>query len=190
VPAQKGPEAQYRYAQFEAPAADRAAAWLAVPGRFPDPWLVVDGRLSDAHPSQHDWGLRAYIQLARELFRGRDAGRLDGLAAELARSDREDDRQLATVAQAATLTLRDDLDDALELLQGLKTPPGPPSPTGLALDELTLEVIDDLDARGRRDRDFHGEYAPKVKELQNRLAQRLRVDPPPRAVTESKAQAG
>jgi serine/threonine-protein kinase len=68
IPKQPSPDAQYRYAQIRAPLHERRAAWLAVPGRFPDAL---------------EWASRAYIQLARQLLREGDHQALLLLAAEL-----------------------------------------------------------------------------------------------------------
>ena len=61
-------ERQYRFAQIRADEADRIAAWLAVPGYF---------------PNDSDWAWRAYVQLAGELVRGGDRLRLMRLKAGL-----------------------------------------------------------------------------------------------------------
>ena len=56
------PAAQYRYAQIQNGGPDRLAAWVAVSGYYPD---------------FAEWNSRSYIQLARELFMGRDRDRLN-----------------------------------------------------------------------------------------------------------------
>jgi serine/threonine-protein kinase len=61
-------ERQYRFAQIRAEDKDRIAAWLAVPGYF---------------PNDSDWAWRAYVQLAGELVRGGDRLRLMRLKAGL-----------------------------------------------------------------------------------------------------------
>ena len=85
-------EAQYRYAQIEAPAADRVAAWLAVAQRFPG-------------QQDHDWAVLAYTQLVHQLLRAGDRDRLVLLAAELARAGPEDEKLLAKVAHAGVAAL-------------------------------------------------------------------------------------
>ncbi|MEO6809287.1 MAG: protein kinase [Isosphaeraceae bacterium] len=101
IEGQSSPEAQYRYALFRAPIARRDAAWLAVPGRY---------------PQAHEWASRAYIQLARDLLRFGDAERLDALAADLARSPREHDKLLAQVAEVSASALRDDPQEVVSRL--------------------------------------------------------------------------
>ncbi len=85
-------EAQYRFAQLEAPPADRLAAFLAIPTRFPE-------------QKDHDWVFLAYIQVVRHLVRTDDRDRLAVLAAELARDGPEDERFLAKVAHAGVAAI-------------------------------------------------------------------------------------
>lgn len=101
IASQPSPEAQYRYAQFRAPIARRDAAWLAVPGHY---------------PQAQEWASRAYVQLARDLLRFGDSERLDALAADLARSPREHDKLLAQVAEVAASALRDDPQEVVSRL--------------------------------------------------------------------------
>ncbi len=94
IPRQSTAEAQYRYAQLRAAAADREAAWIAVPGYFPD---------------ARAWAAQAYIQLARLLLRRHDADRLRVFGAEIARwnTDQayEHENELVTIIQAAVKAL-------------------------------------------------------------------------------------
>lgn len=129
VPRQAGgPEAQYRYAQVRAASGSREAAWLAVPGYF---------------PQAHEWSARAYDQLARRLFRDRDAGRLRAFAAELEKMGRAHERQLAQVVAVGAEVLEGDVEGAIAALQGnfiaSLTDPG--------LAELALEVVLDAERR-------------------------------------------
>lgn len=91
------PQAQYRFAQTGRPES-RPAAWLAVPG-----W----------HPNSSDMAFRAYVQLARELFRRGDAERLSILAEELdawqrGKAERPLWQSLAAVARAGAGAARGD----------------------------------------------------------------------------------
>lgn len=103
VPARPTAESQYRYAQTLAPASRRPAAWLAVPGRFPD----------DLEMAQ-----LAYAQLIRDLLVRGDATRLGLLGEEFAAEhDRGNDPRwlsLARLARAAAAARRDDASAVLE----------------------------------------------------------------------------
>ncbi|MBX6313900.1 MAG: protein kinase [Isosphaeraceae bacterium] len=124
VPARPSPEAQYRYAQLEVPEGGREAAWLAVPGRFPD---------------SQDWAAKAYVQLARYLLRHRDAPRLDALAIDLERWGRAHHRdhyqRVAAVARAAARAIQDEPVEVVDKLGDLKFTTMDP-----ALVELSLEA--------------------------------------------------
>lgn len=98
VPPQTTAEAQYRYAQLQAPENDRVAAWLAVAGRF---------------PGEEAWTSKAYIQLARSLFRQRDVTRLLALANQLSTSPRAQDQALARVALAGSAALKNEPEEVL-----------------------------------------------------------------------------
>jgi serine/threonine protein kinase len=93
VPMQSSAEQQYRYAQIQARSGSREAAWLAVPGYF---------------PNAREWASRAYTQLARRLFRDRDAARLKVFAGELEKMDRAHESQLAVIAGVAASVLNGD----------------------------------------------------------------------------------
>jgi serine/threonine-protein kinase len=146
VPAQPSPDAQYRYAQLRAGESERLAAWLAVPGRFPQ-------------PAAREWNVRAYTQLARSLFRRGDADRLEALASELA-----SEANLATVARAGVAALRgepervqaafsgmlfDRLDAGVnalsfEVIARARRSVGPESPQAAPLRRLEEQVVDAL----------------------------------------------
>jgi len=70
IPRRESPEKQYRHALLWSEGADRIAAWLAVPGYFPD---------------DPDWSWRAYVQLASHLVNTADTVRLVLLKEGLAR---------------------------------------------------------------------------------------------------------
>jgi eukaryotic-like serine/threonine-protein kinase len=69
IPKQHSPDEQLRYAQLQAPRDEWAAAWLAVPGNY---------------PQSHGAVSTAYIQLARIWYRREDLEALEALASELA----------------------------------------------------------------------------------------------------------
>ena len=73
IPRQRSPEEQLRYAQLQAPRNEWAAAWLAVPGNYPQSHAAVS---------------KAYIQLARIWYRREDLEALETLATELAAWDK------------------------------------------------------------------------------------------------------
>ena len=149
-------EEQYRYAQIEAPPADREAAWLAVPGRFPG-------------DRDHEWALRAYVQLVRHLLRLGDRSRLAGLAAELERSGRADYVELSKVSQAAAAALGGQAEsvnaEIAPLLTSLKLNP--------PLAELALEVI----LRVMNPAPGSAPPSLDLTPLRNQLADALKVSP-------------
>jgi tRNA A-37 threonylcarbamoyl transferase component Bud32 len=121
----ESPEAQYHHAQLGASLADQEAAWLAVPGYFPE---------------ARAWNSQAYIQLARILLRRRDAGRLRVFATEIERWNatqaHEHENELVTIIQAATKALDGDQEGVIVQLNKLNLP----STIDPALLELALEV--------------------------------------------------
>ena len=154
--------AQYRLAQLQLSEAGREAAWLAVPGRFPD----------DRH-----WGYRAYIQLGRHLLRAGDREALAALAAELARTPLENDKDLSRVLRAGVSALDGHPDAVQEALEHAEAALQARPPD---LTELALEVI----ARARRP--APGRQAPTddLLALRRTLERALGYDPrdaPPRA---------
>jgi hypothetical protein len=95
-----GPEAQYRDAQVRAPGDGLEAAWLAVPGHF---------------PNSREWAVRAYTQLTRLFLRRGDAERLRALASSIDGWDRAQthEQELADIARAGAAVLRGDIEGAL-----------------------------------------------------------------------------
>ncbi|WP_435010004.1 serine/threonine-protein kinase [Tundrisphaera lichenicola] len=71
---------QYRHAQLVADPDDRESAWVAVSGH---------------HPQDSEWVARSYTQLAGDLFRRRDRGRLHSFAKALETSTTGRDEILA-----------------------------------------------------------------------------------------------
>jgi serine/threonine-protein kinase len=124
VPKLNSPEDQYRDAQLRAPEGVREAAWLAVPGHF---------------PNSHEWAVRAYTQLTRLLLRRGDARRLKGLAEDLAGWDQAQTHevQLAEIARAGVEALDGDVDGVLNRFTNKLDPFKLTDP---ALMELCLEV--------------------------------------------------
>jgi hypothetical protein len=121
----ESPEAQYHHAQLGASLADQEAAWLAVPGYFPE---------------ARAWNAQAYIQLARILLRRHDAERLRVFATEIERWNatqaHEHENELVTIIQAATKALDGDQEGVIVQLNKLNLP----STIDPALLELALEV--------------------------------------------------
>ncbi len=104
TPRRESAEAQYRHAWLVAPPDRLAAAWLAVPGYFPD---------------SYEWASAAYLQLGRVLYRDRDLGRATALAAEVRgwRSRQTRDEQLADVLDAGEALMRRDVDGVIGRLR-------------------------------------------------------------------------
>ena len=129
VPPRPTAALQYRYAQSRAPASQRAAAWLAVPGRF---------------PNDSDWAWSAYLQLTRGYLREGDARRLDALARELKAAEdrsgagREKWRGLERVIRAGERALDGDTGEARALLANNANV----AAMDPALAALALEVVD------------------------------------------------
>ncbi|MFO0891947.1 MAG: protein kinase [Isosphaeraceae bacterium] len=112
IPAQAGAEGQYRYAQFQAAEDDQTAAWLAVAGRF---------------PKSPEWVSRAYLQVARRLYRQRDAERLATLKSELAAwpGSKTGDQELVQIVDTAIKLCHKDYEGVLKgiaLVTGLDVP--------------------------------------------------------------------
>ena len=125
VERQNSAEQQYHYAQLQASRSDQEAAWLAVPGYFPE---------------ARDRTAQAYIQLARSLSRHRDAERLRVFAAEIARwnaaTAHEHEKELVTIVQAAAKAIDGDLEGVIVALKSLD----PGTIIDPALLELAVEV--------------------------------------------------
>ncbi len=148
-------EAQYRYALMRSSPQEREAAWLAVPGRFPQ----------DA-----DLSLASYVQLARLYFRRGDADRLGILGraikeAEEGRESRQAWQNLAVVAHAAKAALSGDVKEVAKLtsLNNFKV-------IDPALAELALEVVESASHSA-------GGSSPPLGELHDQLLKRLRFPP-------------
>ena len=94
------PEDQYLYAQVRAPKEVQEAAWLAVPGHF---------------PNSREWASRAYTQLARLLLLRHDVDRLRALAEEVDRWEggQTHEKELAAIVRAGAKALDRDLEGVL-----------------------------------------------------------------------------
>jgi serine/threonine-protein kinase len=129
IPKQNTVEEQFRYAQFQAPRADWSAAWVAVPGYF---------------PNAHDLISRAYTQLARIYYRRCDLLALAGLESELAswKERQTRDQELVDVIRIAIKLRKGDMEGVVEGLRGL-----PKNELSVIFDaglvELTLEICAD-----------------------------------------------
>ena len=160
IPKQPTAEAQYRYALMRSSSQEREAAWLAVPGRFPQ----------DA-----DQSLSSYIQLARHYLCRGDGDRLGILSraikeAEGGRDSRQSWQTLAVVAHAGQAAVSGDVKEVAKLtsLNNFKVIDPP-------LAELALEVVE------RVGNPAGGEAVP-LREFRDQLLRRLRFPP---AVPES-----
>jgi serine/threonine-protein kinase len=155
---QPSPRAQYRHALLKAPAVDREAAWLAVSGYF---------RGSEAR----EWTSRASTQLARSLFRHRDAESLDVLGGELSRSAHTHDKTLANLVKAAGAVLDGEADDAAELLGQ--------TPKLETMDPADLELMLEITLGAERVRPDPGPQVMRaLRSLQRDLIRVLQVDLP------------
>jgi serine/threonine-protein kinase len=128
IPAASTAEAQYRQAQLFSSESERVAAWLAVPGRFPE---------------ARDASIKAYVQLARTLFRERDAERLEALGRDFGRSEEAALQPISRVARAGVAALRGDGQEVLNQFSELKFDLLDP-----AVVELGYEVAEQATRRG------------------------------------------
>jgi serine/threonine-protein kinase len=153
VPKRSTAQAQFHHALLGSPQSGRDAAWLAVPGYF---------------PTDRDWTSKAYIQLARDLLRRGDAGRLQALAAELGSIDSVAARATARVAQAAAHALRGEGEEVLASFQGLNLDTRDP-----ALNELSLEVV----LRARERAGSRGPMVERLRKQEEQLNEALQLAP-------------
>jgi serine/threonine-protein kinase len=149
--------AQYRHAQLGAVGTDRAAAWLAVPGHFP------------SAARDEGWAAKAYIQLARELFRRGDPERLEALGRALEASPGYADPALTHVAPAAAAVLHNDLEGMLRHYEHVAVD----QPQNPALAELSLEIV----VQARRNVDRMSSLATRLRALEEKLNEDLAIPP-------------
>jgi serine/threonine-protein kinase len=122
-------ESQYRYAWLVAPPDRLAAAWLAVPGYFPD---------------SYEWASPAYLQLGRALYRERDVDRVVALGRDVRawRAGQTRDEQLADVLDAGEALLRRDVDGVIgRVRRVLESKERPLTDPGLV--DFALEIVAD-----------------------------------------------
>ncbi len=130
IPKQNTAEEQCRFAQIQAPQDQWVAAWLAVPGYF---------------PHSHEPISRAYIQLARILYRRGDFDALSALVAGLSRweESQKRDQELVEMAKVAISARKGDLEAVVEGFKGL-TKDELSDILDPALIELGLEICTDV----------------------------------------------
>ncbi|HKI21578.1 MAG TPA: protein kinase [Isosphaeraceae bacterium] len=130
IPKQATAEEQCRFAQIQAPPDQWVAAWLAVPGYF---------------PHSHEPISRAYIQLARILYRRGDLDALSALVAELSKweESQKRDQELVAMAGVAISARKGDLEAVVEGFKGL-TKDDLSDILDPALVELGLEICTDV----------------------------------------------
>jgi tRNA A-37 threonylcarbamoyl transferase component Bud32 len=154
IPRQPSAEAQYRFAQIQADLGTRRAAWLAVPGHF---------------PQSKEWAPRSYTQLGRLLFRDHDSMHLKPFTDELERMDRPHEKRLAEILRAGLGVLEDDPEGVLNLF----TPNFVGSLTDPAFAELALEVTLEAERAARRSAvAATNTNLSKLRQIQFRLIQR------------------
>lgn len=109
VPKQPTAAEQYRFAQLRADPADLDAAWLAVPGRF---------------PNSSEWVSSAYRQLARLYYRRADRDRMTTLQSELSswKDAKTADRELVQMIDPAIKLLTRDLDGVYDAMSRITLP--------------------------------------------------------------------
>lgn len=153
VPKQPSAEAQYRFALLAAPDAEREAAWLAVPGRF---------------PTERAWAGKAYNQLARTLLRRGDVRALESLAAELPRQGGKPAESAARVVGAAAHALKGEAEELLAQLEGADFDTRDP-----AQNELILEAVLSLRRAGAPAKALDD----RLRKLEDQLNAALQLDP-------------
>ncbi|AMV37572.1 serine/threonine-protein kinase [Planctomyces sp. SH-PL62] len=156
APRQGNAEEQYRHAQLVAPPGRLAAAWLAVPGYFPE---------------SYEWASAAYLQLGRVLYRERDGDRIRTLAREVGawRARQTRDEQLVDVLETASDVLKRDVDGVIGRLgRILDSRDGPLSDPGL-IDFCVELVVDALRATEQPGATGAAAQRPALTALRGRL---------------------
>jgi serine/threonine-protein kinase len=157
IPRQESPEEQYHHAQLRASRADQDAAWVAVPGYF---------------PNSRGWVSQAYIQLARLLLRRHDADRLKVLGLEIERwnaaGEHVHEKELVTIIHAATKALDGDPEGVIQELNNLNLV----ATIDAALLELALEVTVQATHSASQPRDMMA-IPPGLRAIQGRLLTQL-----------------
>jgi serine/threonine-protein kinase len=129
IPKQGSAEAQFRYAQLQAPRDEWAAAWLAVPGYYP--------RSQDARA-------RAYTHLARIWYRQADLDALESLRSELVqwKEALQREQDLAAIIRLAMALRKGDLDGVVKGFEN-QTDSGVADLHDPGLVALSLEICSD-----------------------------------------------
>lgn len=150
----KTPAEQYRYALIQASEKDQVAAWLAVPGYF---------------PQDDDWAWRAYVQLTGDFVRRWDRYHLVWLQDELNGLDRGVPfENLRQVVGAAIDALDGKETSCLESLDSLVR-----ETMDLNMAELILTILTRYRMRIPR-----GQSVPiRLDKIQTQLLDILRIDP-------------
>ncbi|WP_422924736.1 serine/threonine protein kinase [Singulisphaera sp. PoT] len=135
VEKQPDAEAQYHHAQLIGNHGDRVAAWLAVPGYYPE---------------DRDYCTKAYIQLTRELLKQHDVERLRSLAPEIGgwKAGKTLGEELAVLVQAALSAVDDDLDGVPVQFENKEY--GVAALTDAGLFDLALAVADEALVAARK----------------------------------------
>lgn len=147
-------EAQYHHAQLSSSTTEQEAAWIAVPGYF---------------PQEREYCSKAYVQLARALLRRRELDGLRVFAAELARwkADRTHGQELAVIVQAAVDSLDHNVDGVVVAFGPQKL--NPATLTDPALIALALEVTTQASKEAAQDHS-----PPRAVQLLNETQNKLR----------------
>src|SRR5262249_41432851 len=129
IPRQASPQEQLRYAQLRAPRDEWPAAWLAVPGYY---------------PQSHDSLSKAYLQLARIWYRQNDVDSLDRLGSELAdwKDAQTRDQELIAVIRIAVKLRKGDVDAVVKGFEN-RMQAGVTDMYNPALVAMSLEVCSD-----------------------------------------------
>jgi eukaryotic-like serine/threonine-protein kinase len=154
VPQKKSAAEQYRYALTQAPEKDLVAAWLAVPGNFPE---------------DEDWAWRAYVQLTGDFVRRWDRFHLVWLLRGIDSIDHGAPFQnLSQVIKAAVDGLDGKETACLESLDSMVK-----ETMDLNMAELILTILSRYRMRIGR-----GESVPiRLEKIQAQLMEILRIDP-------------
>jgi len=155
VPRQGSAAEQYRHALFLTGPGDLEAAWVAVPGYF---------------PQDQEWAARSHVQLARELFRRRDRDRLKAFADVLATNRHGSDEALAQVMQAGVAALEGDVGKVLNFFDA-NAYSVVNNLVDAALADFGLEIA--LRLRDDRRIKLTASVGDKLRTVQGRLLQKL-----------------
>jgi serine/threonine-protein kinase len=154
TPKMANAEQQYRYAQIAASNESREAAWLAVPGYF-------------RTKTDHAWWIKAYCQLARELFARRDAASLEILGKEISRLDHPDDQLLVVLLSSTKWVFDNSPSDVARELAPFASSSLQPNSINSSFIPLLLDIVRGaLDIRVDDDTNIHN----SLRSLENRYS--------------------